>query len=423
MTEPAVERLAEQREQSLGAGGKGPGSAGRSFPLFGWVLLLLGGLVLFGMLTRVAQRGRFTTPYSSYSTGDNGARALYLLAEAEGYAPRRVTRELADLPEAASLVVLGGCKTEAHQKLGRFEKAAVERFVKGGGTLFIVGASRFPPDGFPVAITGEEDCDAFSSFLSAEAERESVTGSSVLAGFGPLEQRVSGSVAVDEGVAHTLLLSGETGPKAVSFSFGSGTVVAFSSGALFQNENLLDQHGGVVFGRLLRHYHPGGPVLFDELHLGVGQRRSAFQYFRQKGASFIALQMLLMALLVFWRVGARIGRVREPRVPWAGGQRPFVEAMAGLYRRSRDVEGVLARLRSHALARIARFHHLEGQPAPMLASALRDRDQHVAANAVEQIQQLQRSLESQGQLFTAAQQIEKLKADATSAKFRPTAMG
>ena len=58
----------------------------------------------------------------------------------------------------------------------------------------------------------------------------------------------------------------------------------------------------------LRAMRRAGPVLFDEYHLGVGERRSMMRYLRQAGAMPLVLQLLLVALLLLWRARRALRR-------------------------------------------------------------------------------------------------------------------
>ena len=116
-------------------------------------LLLVVGLGASGwMCTRVAERGRYAAPYSTFGSGPDGSRALYLLAEERGHAPERWTRDLGGLPEDGVLVAMGGCDAPMRRELSPFEERALVEWVEGGGVLIVAGAPGYLPKEFGVRL-------------------------------------------------------------------------------------------------------------------------------------------------------------------------------------------------------------------------------------------------------------------------------
>lgn len=82
------------------------------------------GLGLSGvMCQRVSARGRYVAAYSTYGSGPEGTRGLYLLAEQIGARPQRWAEDLGRLPEGGGmLVALGACETWMRRDVGRLER-------------------------------------------------------------------------------------------------------------------------------------------------------------------------------------------------------------------------------------------------------------------------------------------------------------
>jgi hypothetical protein len=345
------------------------------------------------MCARVGQRGRYATPYSSYGSGPDGTRGLYLLGEAMGARSARITRDLAALPPGATLLALGGCGRPPRRAVRRYEAEALEAWVERGGVLVVAGVSEYLPDALGVSLEGDpaacegsvfdaldqsgaaendgaptsEAVDPLVSGGEAGALRWAAAVGEPVIGLDPVPMVAPARIALDEGVAHELLFEIDGAPAGVIVPRGRGAVVALASATPFQNEWLEAAGGGVLLFRLRDRLAPEAPLLFDEYHLGVGASRSIVQYLRALGAGPAIVQLALAAALLLFRLGARLGVPREEPPPRAGGAEAYVEALGGLYARTRDRAGVLAVLRRGALERIARAHRARGrEPAAIL---------------------------------------------------------
>jgi hypothetical protein len=412
-------------------------------------LLLAGllGLLVFGggfVCQRVAERGRFASEYSSYGAGPKGTRGLYLLSEALGARPTRWVEDLAALPTGGMLVALGACKGMA-RKLSRYEQQELTRWVEAGGVLLVAGARHYLPKTLGVTFEPSPDCPQLLDLLGGQsAEKEDAEGGSdaenaeddqealpaatpdsgslataavgdedmvwtspadeLLAGLPPIAMRNPGRLVIDEDAnAPRVLLSFPDAPTmpessvqreaAVVIERGRGKVVVLASASMLQNRELAAGEGGVLFARLLAAYAPKGPLLFDEYHLGVGERRSMTRYLRNVGATPFVLQLLLAALVWLWRSGARFGAIRRPPPPVPAGTASFVSALGGLFARAADPQGTVRILEHQALAQVAARHHLPPSTSSQrIARALEARGLKRAAAAVMRIGEAERML-------------------------------
>ncbi|HKU40738.1 MAG TPA: hypothetical protein VJR89_21405, partial [Polyangiales bacterium] len=174
-------------------------------------------------------------------------------------------------------------------------------------------------------------------------------------------------------------------PLGVVLRHGLGRVIVLASASMLQNAELGSSDGGELFVRLLRSYGGGAPVLFDEYHLGIGERRTLMRYLRQMGAAPLALQLVLLVGLLLWRAGARFGSVQAAPAPKPAESTSFVHALGQLYARSADARGALELIARDAYARIAAHHHVEVATPARLAQALAARGATHAVQAVWEI--------------------------------------
>ena len=435
----------------------------RRIAIAGAVLLGLGMLGL--MCGRVAERGRYAVPYSTYGSGPEGARALYLLAEARGDRPMRWSRDLAALPDEGVLVALGGCELPMARPVSRYERDVLERWIDGGGVLLVAGAHEFlwpelgvhmwrPPGECDPDIgivgelaraeMGERDAslppppdggvrqptlDDFQAELEQDpigvmeelAQTEELPApiwatpaAPPLEGIELVPLRQPASVVPGKDSRASTILTLPSGPAGVVVRRGEGAIVALASASVLQNREIASGEGGVLFARLIDALAPRGPVMFDEYHLGVGERRSITQYLRGVGGGAAALQVLLVIGLVLWRRGTRFGQPRSdlPAVP--AGTASYVAAIGTLYAKSKDAAGAVSLLARHALQRVADHHHLPSSDPEAAAKALEERHREDEARAVRALGAIAKSPDTDGRsLVSRAKEIDDLVRSAT----------
>lgn len=425
------------------------------------VILALGVLGL--MCRRVGERGRYAVAYSTYGAGPQGTRALYLLAAESGLEPVRWSRDLAGLPERGLLVALGGCENPMARPVSRYERETLERWVEGGGVLLVAGAHEYlwpelgvhlwrpageclpelgivgtlvqaeqrglerdgslppPPDAgvapAPLAGFAEDPIGTVEQLGEGEdlpPPRWALPAGPPLGGLGSVPLRRPASIVVGDEARSTTILRLPSGPAGVIVRRGEGAVVALASASPFQNRELANADGGVLFARLVAELAPEGPVMFDEYHLGVGERRSLTQYLRDVGAGGVALQVLVVIAFLLWRSGTRFGGTKTAAPPVPAGTASYVSAIGTLYTKSGDTAGAVGLLARYALQRVADHHHLPFADATALARRLEEWGRTDEAEAVRRLGAIAASPGTERRhLVARAREIDDLVALAT----------
>lgn len=405
-------------------------------PVFRRVLGGAAVLLFFGLsgfvCQRVGERGRYVGAFSTYGAGPEGTRAAWLLAS-ELAPTRRWAEDLGRLPEGGMLVALGSCDQRMRRPMGRIERERLLAWIEDGGVLLVAGVTNYVDrEHFGVSMEGRaEDCRPQAGLLAMLADAEERDAGAGDAGPSELDQlpqafeedpagtyeavteeeplappRFAVGVAepalgapaigfrrplrvdvVEDAPRQTLLRldDAEGRPLGVRVDRGRGAVVALASASAFQNRDLAAEQGGVLFARLVRHYAPDGPILFDEYHLGVGERRSMMRYLRQVGAVPLILQLLLVLAFVAWRMGARFGAPQTDPERAPAGTASYVRAVGALYEKAKDPAGAARVLVRRALEQIALHHHLDAREPGALAARLVERHRHDAAAAVREL--------------------------------------
>ncbi|RLB55170.1 MAG: hypothetical protein DRJ42_07045 [Deltaproteobacteria bacterium] len=390
----------------------------------GIVGLVLVGLGLGGIVCqRVAARGRYAVPYSTYGAGPQGAKALYLYARGAGLSPTRWARDLIELPPRGMLVAVGGCDQMPSRPVSRYERESLLAWIDRGGVLLVAGAPDYLWDGAGITLTGAADCmpagslaealaaadrgeeqdpeelvngfaedpDAVLARLAGEDEKSVPVVTSprgLLSGVGPTLLDAPGTIH-GPADAEVFLASGKPEvPHGVVVRRGAGAIVVLSSASLFENDALLDADGAVVFARLAEAFASGGPVIFDEYHLGVGERRSLARYVREVGGAPAALQLLFVIGVLLLGLGVRFGRHEAAPPPIPPGTASFIEGVGSLYRRTGDSTAALSLVARQGIADVAAHHHAPSVDPVRLGQELDERGHGDAALSVARIAEL-----------------------------------
>ncbi|MGE0784419.1 MAG: DUF4350 domain-containing protein [Sandaracinaceae bacterium] len=207
-----------------------------------------------------------------------------------------------------------------------------------------------------------------------------------LAWMPPIGMRQALGIRVEEDhTRRTLMVRDDGEEAAVRVDVGRGAVIALSSASQFTNRDLYEYSGGILFARLVEEYAPGGVVLFDEYHLGVGERRSLTRYLRQAGLAPFAMQLLFVVVLLVAWLGSRFGAPRRELAADPAGTASYVDGVGTLYAKAADPSGTLAIIAARALGRIAAHHRLPTSNADKMAEELDKRGLADAAGAVRAI--------------------------------------
>lgn len=422
-------------------------------------LLVLVALGASGLVCqRVAARGRFAVAYSSYGAGPGGARALFLLSESLGRRPIRWAEDFGRLPEQSVLVALGGCDLLSAREVSREEKKRLLGWVERGGVLFVAGAHGYlspelgatldrpagaclPRAGLLGAIVrasqdggaGAEPVDAGvptaeqiamdpAAAVASATEMDPLppvqwAGSvgAPLEGLGAVPVRDPARIEVHD-LPHSVVVLrlADERVAGVIIRKGRGAVIALASASPLQNRELRLADGGALFARVLRAFPRPGPVIFDEYHLGVGERRSVVRYLGDLGGGPFLLQILVIVLFALWRLGARFGGTRHPVQPPPAGTASYVAGIASLYAKAGDPVATATILVKRALVRIAAHHHLPHSDPELLAKALEERGRKPEALLVRQLAALATApLKTGAELVVRARQIDAALAAAT----------
>jgi hypothetical protein len=277
--------------------------------LFGVALLLAGYMVS-------TDEGSGASP-SSYSAGNNGSKAAFLLLQQTGYSPARWTDDpikLSTLAPRSTLILVDPIASE--------ERAvkAVRNFVKNGGHVLATGPSfiAFVPDHH---IRGGVPHFRWKEYIPREPSDLTRQINSI---------KLAPKFYFDEESDDAPFGDGDEIPIS-RFSYGKGEVIWWSSFDPLSNSGIREKDNAQLLLNCLG--APGArPVLWDE-------------YFHQAGKTVInsvvesplrwgLLQALLVGILACLTYSRNFGPLRQSIVASRLAPMEFVETLAALYQKT-----------------------------------------------------------------------------------------
>lgn len=254
---------------------------------------------------------------SSYSAGNSGTKAAYLLLGQMGYAPRRWTenpRKLVNLPPHATLILADPVPGDEG------DVAAVQQFLRNGGRVVAtgIGFAQFVPQ---QRIHAGHPHFEWKEYRPQEPS-ELTRGINAIA--------LAPKFYFDSEKSEAPFLDGDESPV-TRFSYGAGEVIWWSATDPMSNSGIRESDNAQL---LLNSVGEAGrgPVLWDE-------------YFHQGGKTVIdsvlasplrwgLLQAALIGVLVCLTYSRQFGPVRQSVAGARLAPMEFVETLAALYQKS-----------------------------------------------------------------------------------------
>jgi hypothetical protein len=402
--------------------------------------LLVGGLLLLGFvgitLMRAASRGEFADRLSTYRSEEQGARALYLLAEESGLPVARSRADLEVIEGDASLVLLG---TDVSSGVAGAEPEPLEELSPkllplpsaDGGTAFKddgeqddelmneIRASDVSPDErekllehvkaghtlihAPWKVTPNPLLDAAGvSLRAAKTDADLKLRTLVPAqptpytlGVERVEAEVRSFLDLSPDTAVPVLVDDVTGEVVASVStYGQGRIVVLGAPELAMNRALARADNAQLWLSLLAAAAGKDRLLFDEFHHGFAGDRSVAAFASRYGLH-LAIGQLVLGLCLWALALRRFGRPREPEGEDRTAAVEALSAAGRLYRAGKHrafAAGLIASGLSQELASPA---GLPPRAAPGdVGARLRERGRPDLAAALEEVLKLSRSADS-----------------------------
>jgi hypothetical protein len=310
-------------------------------------------LVLWGAL-RAPDNDRQTFVATTYSSGDSGAKAFYLLLQQSNLAVSRLRSFSPDKNDDGVLWIL------SPNALPPFDADAAIAFVKSGGTLAA------PPDLLA-------DLFARAGVTGVHAEKSAcgdktpctVSATSKLAFTAP-----QGSLRFLAGVDPTdVLLSVNGEPVVASYELGDGDIVSLGALDSLRNQAIGERDAALIWVHLAAAL--GEKHAFDEVHTGYGDLNLVTLIWRAP-YRWAALDLAFVLALGVWGFGSRTRRADAEPPTRRRETKDHVQAVADWWGRSGDLGLPLSALLIGLDARAAgRLHSPGGRSFVAWASAVR----------------------------------------------------
>jgi hypothetical protein len=379
-------------------------------------LVVVGGLVLTvvlgAFLVKSAQRGEFADTLSTFRAQEDGARALFLLAQESGLP---VVRRMADLrlvsgqatqvllavevegayeedPDQTQLAAEpdAGLEDESVPRTGfnAFRAAALDEaeheklleLVQGGGTLvYVPWGSRENPllDALSVKLVKADTTLPMRTLVPPLPTPYTL-------GVERVEAKVQAFLRLPDSAVPVLEDERLGQVVAAVVPHGQGRVLVVAAPELAMNRALARADNAQFWLSALAALGPG-PYEFDEFHHGFTNERSVVDFARRYGLHFAVAQLLLGVAL--WSAALRrFGRPRPPPESARVGATDALFAMGRLYREGRH-QGFAAGLIARGLTQELALHAGLPPHAPVatVADGLRERGREDLAKGLKAV--------------------------------------
>ena len=263
-----------------------------------------------------ADRGSGALP-SSYSAGDNGTKAAFLLLQQMGYSPRRWTenpRGLADLPPNATLILAEPMPSDES------DMEAVRQFLRKGGRVVAAGDSFA---GFVPEHPTRPGRPHFQWKSYRPHEPSDLTR-------GIEEIALAPKFYFDSEKTEAPFLDGDESPV-TRFSYGAGEVIWWSTTEPMSNSGIGEKDNAQL---LLNSVGDAGrgPVLWDESFHQDG--KTVIDSVLASPLRWALLQAALIGALVCLTYSRQFGPARQSVVTSRLAPMEFVETLAALYQKA-----------------------------------------------------------------------------------------
>lgn len=324
------------------------------------LLLIAGGacailaLVLWGAL-RAPDNDRQTGVATTYSSGDNGAKAFYLLLEQSNLAVSRIrTFALDKDSDGAVLWILSS------SALPPLDADAALAFVKSGGTLAA------PPDLLADLFTRAGVTGVHVEKSACGDKKPCAVSTISKLGFTAPQGSLRHLTRVDPDDVPASV-NGE--PIVASYALGDGHVVSLGALDSLRNHTIGDGDAGPFWVHLAAEL--GEKHMFDEVHTGYGNLNLVTLIWRAP-YRWAALDLAFVLAVGVWGFGSRARRADAEPPTRRRETRDHVQAVASWWGRSGDVGLPLSALLTGLDARAAgRLHAAGGRTFLAWASAVR----------------------------------------------------
>jgi hypothetical protein len=255
---------------------------------------------------------------SSYSNEWVGAKAAFLLLREQGVPVERWEKPPEDLPSESDGAVL--VFAEPFESASTNERAAIRRFVSGGGRVLAIGsdAADMAPD---LDSASAEEFDAQARTFSALMPSPITRGA-------PEITMVAPDTFTSSKHPWLALYGKDNEVAVVSYPVGKGEVIWWASSSPLSNGSIRDKDNLAFFLNCVR---PGqnARVYWDEYFHGA--RASLVSYFANGPLPWVGLQIGLAFLAVLFTFSRRVGPARMPATESRLSPLEFVETLGDLY--------------------------------------------------------------------------------------------
>ena len=322
------------------------------------IVLILAALIGVNASRRKSAPARLSqatdVKYASYSTEEQGTKALYLLLEKLGYEPRRLrTPYLTGLRAEGLAIILVPDQPP-------IDEAGVQpllEWLRVGNTLV-----------FAPGKHGDQLAESLGIKLRRGRPLEASIAPRSLTDLTVGIQRLavrSGDRILTKRTDAVQHFGDSAGGVVISLQEGAGTVIALSDPHLMTNTGIEEGGNLSLLVNILFSYADAKTVYFDEYHHGFERRPTVLHLFRSTTLGWALLQVTTAVVLLMYSRGRRFGRPKPPRTRGEAHRLSveYVTSLADIYQTARASGAALSNLYERLLRSVSESAGSAGIPA------------------------------------------------------------
>ena len=304
------------------------------------IVLILAVLLAINVFRKRSSPERYpkadSVKYASYSTGEQGTKAFYLLLEKLGYESKRLRMpHLTGMRAKGLAIVLAPDQPPIDER----DTERLLKWVRQGSTLL------FAPNKHEDYLTKSLGIKLHPG-QPLEASVPPFAFTDLTVGIQRLVVR-SGDRIQTKRIDAVQHFRDSLGGVVISFQEGAGTIMVLSDPYLVTNTGLQEGDNlSLIVNILLSYATNTKTVYFDEYHHGFERRPTVLHLLRGTSLGWALLQVAAAVALLMYSRGRRLGRPEPPRTRGKAhrSSAEYVTSLAGIYRTAQASDVALSNL-------------------------------------------------------------------------------
>lgn len=309
------------------------------------VILILAALIAVNIYSHNEPSGssqEVHAKYTSYSAGEQGTKALYLLLAKLGYKPRRLRTSFHGMNSEGLAVVFAPALP-----VSETDSERLLEWVREGNTLLLV------PDGQETQLTDALRIKLRKRQLLKKNIKPKMA-TDITAGINELTIQSGNRIRTTrkDAVRH---FRDKAGVVVISLPEGAGTAIVLSDPYLMSNSGLQEGDNlNLLVNILLSYAGDTETVYFDEYHHGFEKRQTVLHLLKGTSLGWALVQVAVAVIMLMYSRGRRFGGPKPALKETHRSSTEYVTSLANIYQAAQASDIALSNLHERLTRSIRR---------------------------------------------------------------------